>query len=117
MAKKLTKKEMFSRIMTHLTDVEEINFIAHEIELLENKASGTRKPTANQKENEIFKETILEVLATSGKPMAIAEMQKANTELNGLTNQRISAMLKQLVDSGLVVKTYEKRKAYFSVAE
>ena len=50
--KKMTKKEMFAQIKTRLTNAEEIAFIEHEIELLENKASGTRKPTSTQVENE-----------------------------------------------------------------
>lgn len=111
--KKMTKKEMFAQIKSHLTNVDEIAFIDHEIELLENKASGSRKPTANQKENEVFKNEIVDFLANGGK-FSVGDLQKEMPCLNGLTNQRVSAILKQLVDSGEIVKTYEKRKAFFS---
>jgi hypothetical protein len=37
--------------------------------------------------------------------------------LGGLSNQRVSALLRQLVESGEVVKTIDKKKSYFAVAE
>ena len=111
--KKITKKEMFAQIMSHLTDESEINFIKHEIELLENKASQTRKPTQNQSENIAFKSEIVEFLNKGGK-FSISDLQNSIDSLKELSNQRVSAILKQLVDSGEVVKTYEKRKAFFS---
>ena len=43
--KKMTKIEMFTLIATHLTNKDEIDFINHEIELLENKKSSVRKPS------------------------------------------------------------------------
>ena len=115
MAKKLTKIEMFSLIATHLTNKDEIDFINHEIELLENKKSSVRKPTANQVENDSFMTHIVEVLRNTETPMTIADIQAANEGLASLSNQRISALLKKLTDNGTVVKTYEKRKAYFSI--
>ena len=116
MAKKITKIEMFAQIKSHLTNQEEIDFINHEIELLENKKAGVRKPTANQVANESFKNTIIEVLTENGKPMSIGEIQGNSESLALLTNQRVSALLTQLVNSGIVVRTEEKRKAYFSMA-
>lgn len=114
--KKLTKIEMFTQIMKGLTNPDEIAFIAHEIELLENKKAGVRKPTANQKENENFKVEIVNYLE-NGEKFSVTELTENIPALKGLTNQRVSAILKQMVDSGMVVKTYEKRKAYFSLGE
>lgn len=113
--KKMTKKEMFAQIKTRLTNAEEIAFIEHEIELLENKSSGVKKPTKTQIENEELKNKIVEYLVSSGASLTIIEIQKAL----GLeeSNQKMSALLKQLHDSGLVVKVYDKRKPYFSAAE
>lgn len=39
---------------------------------------------------------------------------KEVVELADLSNQRVSALVRQLKDSGLVERTEEKRKAYFS---
>ena len=110
--KKMTKKEMFAQIKSHLTDVNEIAFIDHEIELLENKASQTRKPTSTQVENEKIKVVIVDYLSTI-ESATIGDITKG-ANLEEISNQKMSALLKQLVDSGEVAKTYEKRKAYFS---
>ena len=48
--------------------------------------------------------------------MTITEMQKANSELAELSNQKISALLKQMTENGSVKREEIKRKAYFSKA-
>lgn len=114
MEKKITKRVMFEQIKSHLTDPEEIKFIDHEIELLIKKNSGERKLTAVQKENEHLRDVILEVLTDT--PTCIADIQKKNDELNELSNQRMSALLRQLVLDNLAVKEIDKRKALFRKA-
>ena len=49
-----------------------------------------------------------------GKKYTISELMKEVVELADLSNQRVSALVRQLKDSGLVERTEEKRKAYFS---
>ena len=110
--KKLTKREMFNQILTKLTDENEIAFINHELELLENKASGSKKPTATQVANESLKVVILNFLETVDSA-SVTDIQKHIG--NDITNQKVSALMKQLVESNQVNKFYEKRKAYFSV--
>ena len=112
--KKITKKEMFTQIKSHLTDVNEIAFIEHEIELLENKASQTRKPNSTQIANESFKNAIVKFLQNGGK-FTITEMLEQCDDIALLTNQRVSALVKQLVDENIVERTTEKRKAFFSL--
>lgn len=112
--KKLTKIDMLTLILKELSDPTQIAFIEHEIELLENKKMVSRKPTQTQKDNEILKLDIVKFLQTSGKSFTITELQKNVSSIENLSNQRVSALLTQLVNSGTVSKTYEKRKAYFS---
>lgn len=112
--KKLTKIDMFTLILKELSDPTQIAFIEHEIELLENKKMVSRKPTQTQKDNEILKLDIVKFLQSSGKSFTITELQKNVSSIENLSNQRVSALLTQLVNSGTVSKTYEKRKAYFS---
>ena len=80
----------------------------------EKKNSAEKKPTATQIANEGIKSAILETLGE--KSMTITEMQKANSELAEFQNQKISALLKQLMESGSVVREEIKRKAYFKKA-
>lgn len=80
----------------------------------EKKNSAEKKPTANQIANEGIKNLILEVIGNSS--LTITEMQKINGELAELSNQKISALLKQMVENGSVVREEIKRKAYFKKA-
>ena len=46
----------------------------------------------------------------------ITDIIKSVPECADLTNQRVSALVRQLKDEGKVVRTEDKRKAYFSLA-
>ena len=82
--------------------------------MLENKRSTT-KPTKTQTENIAVKETIVSVLKDIGKPVTITEMQKYSAELSEYSCQKLSALLKQLVENDkTVTKVTEKKKTYFS---
>jgi len=80
------------------------------------KKSATKKPTANQAENEDYKATILNVLDGAGA-VTVTELQGKDETLGALSNQRVSALLRQLVEAGKVVKTMDKKKALFALAE
>ena len=80
----------------------------------EKKNSAEKKHTATQIANEGIKNLILEVIGNSS--LTITEMQKINGELAELSNQKISALLKQMVENGSVVREEIKRKAYFKKA-
>ena len=113
--KKPTKIEMYTLIKTRLTNPVEIEFINHQIDLLKSKNSN-KKPTTAQKENEAFKDAIVEFLTQNeGVKFNILEIQAKVPEVEKLSNQRMSAILKQLVDGGMVQKEYEKRKPCFFV--
>ena len=77
------------------------------------KNSAERKPTATQKANEGYKEAILAYMEV-GKKYTITDLMKEVVELVDLSNQRVSALVRQLKEEGLVERTEEKRKAYFS---
>ena len=117
--KKMTKKETINLLIDVLMgnkEVEDmqmfIDFLIHERELLERKSSNSGQ-TKTQKENEILKEKIVETLKELNKFSTITEIQESNAELADLSNQKISALLKQLVDTNVIEKVIEKKKAYF----
>ena len=116
MANKITKKEMFTMIKAQVKDnAEMVAFIDHEIELLDKKASN-KKATKTQEANVGIKSTILAVLE-GAKPMTVTEMQGASAELGELSNQKVSALVRQLVEAGKVVKTIDKKVSRFSLAD
>ena len=120
--KKITKRDRFTTLLTFAevkADPEMVKFIEHEIELLNNRNTGDRKPTAQQIANEGVKGILLSVLRENGGQMTITEMQKSNDELGELSNQRISAILKQMYEGegATVEKIIDKRKTYFKAVE
>jgi len=76
------------------------------------KKRTSTKPTKTQVENEGIKANILETLTDEG-----VTVKTLLGELAGdYTSQKISALLRQLVAEGKVVKTIEKKVSYFSLA-
>ena len=97
-----------------------IEFIDGRIEQVEKKnaaGGGERKPTKTQIANEGIKETIVSVLREGAEPMSIDSIQKASAELAEYKNQKISALLTQLIKANIVVRSEVKGKAHFALAE
>lgn len=117
---KMTKKDWFEELknVVSASDYERkdeaMGFLTHEIELL-NKKSTKGTLTKTQKENVEVIKKIKVVLETFENPVTITEMQKTD-KLSEYSNQKLSALLKKLVSTGEVVRTEEKKKAYFSLA-
>lgn len=114
MSKKLTKREMLNQIKAHLTDGEEIAFIDHELELLDKK-NVNRKPTARQTENEAIKSTLLDMMEDD-TAYTVNELCKlvSNDGEEPMSGQRMTAILRQLIADGAIIRTEDKRKAYFA---
>lgn len=121
MEKKMTKKDMFAQVIAmakgetvEVTVDEIVTFAEHEIELLTSKKSSTSK-TKTQKENEVFIEDVYDALVELGKPVTVTELMSAHPKTACFSNQKLSALLKKLVDANRVVKSVEGKKSYFSI--
>ena len=113
----MTKKEMFAEIRKVVADnAEMVAFIDHEIELLERKSNSPKKPTKTQVENDGFKAEIVAYLTEVDAPKTIKELQAEIPSISGLTNQRITHMLTDLVKAETLTKEYVKKTPYYSVA-
>ena len=118
--KKMTKRDYFNGLLK-MSEVKAnpdmVKFIEHELELLAKKNSSEKKPTAVQMVNEGIKSEILEhLVAEPDRLFSISEMQKAFPCCAELSNQRVSALIRQLIADGKVERLEEKRKAYFRLA-
>ena len=118
--KKVTKRDYFAGVRaiveasTAANKDELVAFIDREVELLNKRnASRTGKPTKKQTENEALVEHIYDVLVDLKEAATINAIQDADEMLSDLSGQKVSALLKKLVDAGRVVKSYEKKKAYY----
>ena len=113
--KKITKRERFESLLS-LSEVQAdpgmVEFINHELELLAKKNSADKKPTAQQVANESIKQAILDGMEDN-RLYTITELQKSIPACAAFSNQRVSAIVRQMV--GVTInRTEDKRKAYFS---
>ena len=118
--RKPTKRDNFKTLLSIeavKNDADLVAFIEHEIELLDRKNSAERKPTPKQVENAGFKSEILAYME-QGTLYTSADLTKSVPALveAGISANRVTAMLTQLVNDGAVVKTVDKRKSYYSLA-
>ena len=124
--KKATKKEKLGTIKNIFfgvkLDIPEdtkedlIKFIDHEIDLLNKKASASGQ-SKTQAENEKIKVVIAEELTRIARAVTISELIKESENLGQYSNQKLSALLKQMVESGTVTKIVDKKKSLFTIAE
>ena len=77
--------------------------------------SADRKPTKTQEANEAIKTEILAFLA-DGELHTVSEIMCGVVSLEDASNQKASALVRQLVEAGAVIREEVKRKAYFRLA-
>lgn len=111
---KMTKVEMFSQILTHLTDADEIAFIQHEIELtLKKNASRSNKPTKTQVANATLADAVYDAMA-DGQSYRVADIKSLVPELSDANPQKISAIMTKLRKEIRVSRELVKGVAYFT---
>ena len=114
---KITKKDRFNQLLAIeevLVNDELVAFIKHEIELLEKKANKSGS-TKTQKENEEIMTNLLVALSEIGSAVTISDFQKKSEYASMFSNQKISALFRNMIKNGEIEKTVEKGKSYFSV--
>lgn len=131
---KMTKKELFNLVAAvvaksdHKQKAEMLTFINNEIELLNSKSEKAKNSKSRQS-NETIMDVIIEVLKEKTEPVTIAELMKdsrlatyevetkSGKSVVEMTNQKLSSMIKKLKDNGEVIRTEDKKKAYFSLPD
>lgn len=81
------------------------------------KNASDGKPTKNQLANNCIKETLVTVLEKYNEPKTIKDLQAENSEIgtDKYSNQKISALFKQMVAENVIVRTEIKRVAHFQI--
>ena len=113
---KITKKDKFAMLLA-IKEVAEnpmlVEFINHELDLLAKKNATDKKPTALQLANQSIQQAILDTMISTNKKYTITDLIKEIPECADCSNQKISVLVKQMVDADLVCRVEEKKKAYF----
>lgn len=110
MATKITKKENFLKLKSMVTDTDLIAFIDNEIALLDKKNKAKKGPSKTQKENDSLKATILNAMVPGTEYSVSSITSQAGLDLS---NQKMSALLTQLVNDNEITRKVVARKAFF----
>ena len=115
--RKATQRDMFNEVIALATQAgrdDIVEFAEERIAVLDKK-NANRKPSKTQAENAELAEVVLTNVTTV--PSTVSEIQARTPELAGFSTQKVSALVKILVDKGAVVKTTDKKKSLFALAE
>ena len=110
--KKMTKADKYNMLKAIPSVAENpmlVEFLDHELELLAKKNSADKKPTAQQTANAEIQKAILESMEV-GKRYTITDLIKTVPACTELTNQRVSALVRQLMPT-YIERVEEKKKA------
>ena len=107
---KTTLTEQITSIEFDSLTQEQFDFLKERALKSIRKNSGERKPTKTQKENVGIKAEMLKAL---GEGLNATDAGKAV----GISVQKASALLKQMVDAGEVVRVKDGKATLFKVAE
>lgn len=116
--RKPTKRDNFTALLK-LSEVKAdpklVEFITHEIDLLDRKNTVDKKPTATQVANEGIKADIKAFLdAHKGEKFTVSALMKSVPAIADASNQKVSSLVRQMVLDGQADRIEDKRKAYFT---
>ena len=97
--------------------ITKLNGMAEKI--AEKRSTPSKADKEKSAEHKAIADEIVLVLSTEEtvtNGMTVSEMQKASEMLAEYSNQKISAILRKMIDNGTIGKTVDKKKSYFSIA-
>ena len=110
MTTKITLTEQINSIAFEGLTEDQFNFLKERALKSIRKSTGERKPTKRQLDNDVLKYQMIEAL---GDGMTATEVGKAVD----VSVQRASALLKQMVDAGEVIRVKDGKTLLFKAVE
>lgn len=114
---KVTRKEYFEILKGYAENVGDVGAMEFCDKELEKIANRKTTQTKAQKVNLELAEKAYEVLVALDKPATLAEIQEGDEAFATFTNQKMTALMKKLVDAGRVERTKEKKVTYYTIVE
>ena len=81
------------------------------------KRGSKSGPTKTQKENEVLKSMILDILAEAEEPVGMSKLISDPRLPDGMSTQKLGALIRQLVKAKKVVKGKDKKHVVYSLAD
>ena len=119
----MTKKEMFAIIPAAIdasllpegVSQEDIaSFCQKQIDQLDRKSSGTRKPTAQRIQSDAYRSQILDILVTEDRPLRISEICERIPGLENASSQKMVMLIRPMMLDHKVKHTYIKKVAHYT---
>jgi hypothetical protein len=128
---KTTRREMLTYIIEFIDNSKDANpnkgayveYLNHQIELLDKKAHATPKDTSKEGqrriENKRLATEVLAILVGSGEKLRIKTIQELSTNeaIKSASTSKISALLKILIADNKVERIEEKKVVYFKAVK
>jgi hypothetical protein len=116
----MTKREVLNGILAMVRG-EEMNVALVDIEkyavdTLDAMDRRSSKETKKQRENAELRDKIVDFLGTVDFGLTISDIREQCPEMAPFSANKVNALVKQLKDSGTVIRTVDKGTAYFSLA-
>lgn len=115
MATKHTKRELFETLLVFASAAEAEDWVLdglrHELDLLNKRSASKSVDVKRKAEQDAIKERIIAVLGTANAPMRANEIAKTLD----VSVQRVTALNKQMVAEGIIVRREDKKVATFSL--
>ena len=117
--RKPTKKDMFNRLLNEYDLTPDlVEFVEHELDLLAKKNTtkdGAKRLTENQKGNIAIGEEIVSYMEIDHL-YSVTELIKLVPSCAELSVPKVSAIIRPLRESGVLVKVEDKRKVFYKLA-
>ena len=84
------------------------------IDQLDKKNAAPKKLTATQEANATTCKALVEFFSEHDEAFTASDLLKVCPAVKGMSNQKVSAILKQAVDAERIIKFSEKRRTYFA---
>lgn len=94
-----------------------VAYLENELRLLDNKKTGTRKPTKTQLANQELFPLVLDVIASADEPITVGAMLKTGRFEEGMSTQKLTGLLGNLWANGSVIREKVKGQYVYTVAE
>lgn len=111
---KLTQKELFTEILDKVADDELLTeFVNYQLDMLARKSANRTTKKESAEDVELMKD-IIDIIGDNS--VSTQDIIKDFSERGRyISSQKVTAIMKKLVDNGKVEKTVEKRVSYYTL--
>ena len=82
---------------------------------LAKRSSGSKGLTKTQKQNEVIKEMIKDILSEAEKPIGMVTLIADPRLPDGMSTQKLGALIRQMIQDGIVEKSKDKKHVVYTL--